>query len=313
MAGIFQTRPVSGAMGVEISGVDLTRPLSDTQAIELRQLMDAHQLLLFRGQNLDDVSNVRTVGIFGKVSDENEDGSGCSIVSNVRDDSVVRDEPLAFHADFAWTPYPRPYFSLYGLDVEGPTVPTLFANGIRACRNLPANIRSRLEGRTLIQTYDYTETGGYDKRAQLLTLDPMPPESTHPRAEHPVLMTHPRTGEPLVFAMQAMTSHIVGMTSDESERMLADLFAILYAPNNVYRHQWKTGDLVIWDSLAVQHGRHDPDDSIKRNRRTLRRVVIGDKVPRDHMKGITPYPHLASRFKKIRAAHDEGANPREPA
>lgn len=311
MPAIFKTRPVSEAMGMEILDVDLTAPLNDAQTTELRRLMDAHQLLLFRGQALDDKGNVRTVGIFGKVSDENEDGSGCSIVSNVRDDSVVRDEPLAFHADFAWTPYPRPYFSLYGLDVEGPTAPTLFANGIGACRKLPADIRSRLDGRTLIQTYDYTETGGYDKRAQLLTLDPMPPESTHPRAEHPVLMRHPRTGEPLVFAMQAMTSHIVGMSSEESERMLADLFAILYAPDNVYRHQWKTGDLVIWDSLAVQHGRPEPDDSIKRNRRTLRRVVIGDRVPRDHMKGVTPFPHLASRFNKLRVGGGDGANAKQ--
>lgn len=212
MASTFQTRPVSEAMGVEILGVDLTKPLNETQMSELRRLIDAHQLLLFRGQALDEKSNVHTVGIFGKVSDENEDGSGCSIVSNVREDSVVRDERLFFHADFSWTPDLRPFFSLYGLDVEGPTAPTMFANGVRAYRNLPAHLRSSLENRTLIQTYDYTQTGGYDKRAQLLKLSPMPPESTHPRAEHPVLMPHPRTGERLVFAMQAMTSHIVGMS-----------------------------------------------------------------------------------------------------
>jgi taurine dioxygenase len=93
----------------------------------------------------------------------------------------------------------------------------------------------------------------------------------------PVTWTHPRTQKPLLFVSQQMTAHIEGMAPDESEALLEELFAHLYRPEVVVDHEWRQGDLVVWDNLAVQHARGNVE--IEGPERTLRKVIA--PVPMD--------------------------------
>ena len=106
-----------------------------------------------------------------------------------------------------------------------------------------------------------------DERYRIATLDP-----GAPRAEHPVLWDHPRTGAPTVYVSAMQTDSIVGLPERESEALLVALWDRLYEPGNVYTHRWEVGDLVVWDNVSVQHARDDvkPGDG-----RTLRRVPVG--------------------------------------
>jgi taurine dioxygenase len=95
-----------------------------------------------------------------------------------------------------------------------------------------------------------------------------------PSCVHDAIGRHRITGEPVVMAGEMHTDCVLNVAPDESEALLAELFSYLYAPGNVYEHRWQVGDLVIWDNLALQHGRPDFPDN---EERTLQRVVLGTK------------------------------------
>ena len=92
----------------------------------------------------------------------------------------------------------------------------------------------------------------------------------------PIGLNHPRTGRTILYVSQMMTSNVAGLPSEESEELLQTLFSYLYDPAHSWQHDWRTGDLVLWDNQAVQHGR--PNVSLEGPARTLRKVIA--PVPR---------------------------------
>jgi alpha-ketoglutarate-dependent taurine dioxygenase len=92
-----------------------------------------------------------------------------------------------------------------------------------------------------------------------------------PTTVKPLEMRHPRTGESLLYACEQMTKAIVDVPEAESEPLLEELFAVLYADGARIEHHWRTGDLVVWDDLAAQHGR--PNVTEQGPVRTLRKVA----------------------------------------
>jgi taurine dioxygenase len=97
-----------------------------------------------------------------------------------------------------------------------------------------------------------------------------------PRVVRPLVGRHPRTGRSVLNANEMHTDRVVGLDPDESEALLAEVYAFLYADANVYRHEWQVGDLVLWDNIAVHHGRPAFPTS---EERTLQRVVMHTKTP----------------------------------
>jgi len=94
------------------------------------------------------------------------------------------------------------------------------------------------------------DRGGYAE-GELLA-----PQRTAERSRATTIPTiHPRTGRPILYVSQMMTTHIEDLSPDESEQLLDDLFDVLYAPDNSVEHDWRPGDLVVWDNLATQHAR----------------------------------------------------------
>jgi taurine dioxygenase len=86
----------------------------------------------------------------------------------------------------------------------------------------------------------------------------------------PIPFLHPRTGRPILYLCEQSTSEIVELPHEESEALLMRLFDHLYDPAFVLEHHWRKGDLVIWDNLAIQHGR--PDVTTEGPARTLRKT-----------------------------------------
>ena len=76
----------------------------------------------------------------------------------------------------------------------------------------------------------------------------------------------------LLYVSQQATIEILGLSAEENEALLAELFSYLYEPSNILEHQWRTGDLVVWDNLLLQHARSDFDSA--KYRRHLRRLQI---------------------------------------
>jgi len=263
-----RTSPLSPACGVVIEDLDLRGHLVPHEA-ELRALLHEHQMLCFRAPALSGEDQKRVLACFGPLVDESFDGSGWSYVSNVEPGGVLGDGPFLFHSDLEFTPEPLWVLSLYAMELPDTPTSTRFANGARAAARLDAELVAQLDGRTAIHVFPLLEGRG-DARYRVHDLD-----DGAPRAEHPVLLTHPVTGARVLYVTAMQTDSVVGLAEDESEALLHRLWAELYAPPNVYEHQWQVGDLLVWDNLALQHAR-----GAVSGRRTLRRVPVGTVLAR---------------------------------
>lgn len=253
---------VSPRTGVEVRGLDLRDPIDDPTADELRSLLAAHRLLVFRGQRIEPSEQIRVAGVFGECVDEGGDGAGHVFLSNARDDGVLaHGRPLLFHSDNVFTPEPLSVVSLYMARLDGDNAPTRFADAERAATLLDDALRAELRDASALFLSGFAG-GSYRYRDAEV-------EPHHPRAVHPVVMTNPRSGREVVLVSEQQTDRIVGWDAERSEAVLQHLFGLLYAPDNVVTHQWREGDLCIWDNLALQHGR----PGIGPGERTLRRVA----------------------------------------
>jgi taurine dioxygenase len=261
----------SPAVGVEVSDLDLRDPIPPPVVQELQQIFRDHHLLVFRDQDLSGPQHVAVVGLFGPTLSRGRYEEGWAFVSNVRPDGLVPEGGLAFHFDLAFTNEPFWGLSLYGLEVPDDGAPTWFASSARAAAKLTEEVEIRIRDRRALNVFDFNLP--QDRRFREADIGP-----GMPRAEHPVVARHPRIGVPVLLVCEQQTDRIIGLPSGESEELLADLFATLYSPENVYVHAWRTGDLLIWDNLAVQHGR--PPFAAGCNR-TLRRVTIAVRSAED--------------------------------
>jgi taurine dioxygenase len=253
---------------VVVEDLDLAGDLAPHEH-ELRALLHEHQLLCFRAPDLPGDAQKRVLACFGPLVDESFDGSGWSYVSNVEPGGVLGDGPFLFHSDLEFTPEPLWVLSLYAMELPDAPTSTRFANGLRAATDLDPELAAAVDGRTAIHVYPLLEGRG-DARYRVRDLD-----DGAPRAEHPVLLTHPVTGARILYVTAMQTDSIVGLPEHESEGLLERLWAELYAPEHVYEHEWRIGDLLVWDNLALQHAR-----GAVTGRRTLRRVPVGTVLAR---------------------------------
>jgi taurine dioxygenase len=254
--------------GIELSGPDFSEPLQADDIVAFRDHFFSSKLLLIRGQQLTADDQQRLSSYIGPVPD------APTFISNVEETGYHPEVQLLFHSDFAFTPTPLIGISLYCLEVAPNAAATSYVDGTFAARTLPADLRARIEGRQVMHLAD-TVTRREDERRRLVDVGgPDASPSLFPRMTRPVLWPHPTTGEPVLYVLEQQASHIEGADEDESEALLADLFAHLYAADAVYEHQWQPGDFVLWDNLALQHGRPENPTTVQRS---LRRTVISEK------------------------------------
>jgi taurine dioxygenase len=267
--------------GVSIE-CDLSKDLDADSKAVITDLLWRRHLLVFPNQILDFAQQVEVMGLFGPVNRE--------MGAINRHDYVTNDSQLganlgsagfAFHNDLADCPLPIIAISLFGFDVDPATTSTLFIDSTQVYRDLPEDLRDRLTGLRILHVYpsnDSAEAYPGESRAlcRIRSTSPgaAPVDPRLPSTTHPLVMPHPQTGEPILFANQLTADRVPELSAEDSEALMQTLLELTYTPEHVYEHEWNIGDLVIWDNLAVQHGRHD-----QRNveRRTLRRVVCAEK------------------------------------
>jgi taurine dioxygenase len=190
-------------------------------------------------------------------------------ISNKIEDASAPFGRLMWHSDGMWSDYPFEVLSLYGEEIEPPVPPTRFASTTHAWKTLPAKLRERVEGASAVHVpgpEGFAHRRGDDEEGDLV----QPVRDKNYSVTKPVGYQHPRTAQTLLFVSQQMTSHIVGLSREESEELLDALFEHMYAAENTLEHQWRQGDLLLWDNLACQHAR--PDVQLDASVRTLRKV-----------------------------------------
>jgi taurine dioxygenase len=264
-------REVSSALGVEVVGIDAAEPLGTDDVRELRSALDAHGLLLLRGQHLDEAHHEAFVRHFGGLNDLTVDDTGRATTmyvsnSQARADATLGSDRILFHSDITCSPWPQPGTSLFAVELPAGGTSTWFANSARALATLPDDLRARIDGRRahhagFIFNQDYTEPARV-----------RPPGPYAPRSAHPMVLTHPRTGVELLWVSDLFTERVEGMDPSASRDLLDALCAHIDSPPHTYEHHWKVGDLVVWDNYTLQHARGAQVGSP----RTLRRLGWGD-------------------------------------
>ena len=139
---------------------------------------------------------------------------------------------------------------------------TVFANSHLAYDALPASLKARIAGRNARHCYDPADDYG-NRRFRLRTS----PDAKN--AAHPVALAHPHSGRTLLFVNELMTDCIEGLSDDDSEALLAELLPYFDDPAHQYVHRWQVGDAIVWDNLALQHGRRPFAEGTPRSLRRL--------------------------------------------
>ena len=274
--GRLNFRPVSPALGIEVSGIDLARPLDDATFARIEQAWHEGLILLFRNQDLDEAGQARFAARFGELGRviNQHDGAGrhpgvmyvSNIVENGKLIGALPDGEMVFHSDQCYIEKPGIATMLYAMEIPSRGGNTLFANMYKACETLPTGIKARLEGKKAWNVYDYQASPTHRGAAS--------PDA--PRYAHPVLRTHPATKRKALYVNRLMTTAIEGLPAAESDALLELLFEHAERPEFVYEHQWRPGELILWDNRCTVHARTDFDAS---ERRKLRRVALLGEVP----------------------------------
>lgn len=289
--GEARVRAGPDAVGAEVDGVDLAAPLDDATFARIRDAVDAHAVVVLRGQSLGAAQQVALGRRFGKlqvnVRAEANSGEDPEIfwVSNItRDGKPVgsHDAGRYWHSDLCYLERPSHVTMLYAVEVpvrDGVALgDTCFASASAAYEALPAATKRRIEGLRAANGYRRMWKRKAREFGQRPDLDDAELERRFPPdAVHPVVRTHPATGRRCLYVCEGYTHRILDLDEAESDALLAELFEHATRPEFVHRHRWQAGDLLIWDNCAVQHrASFDYEPPL---RRLMRRCTVEGGVP----------------------------------
>jgi len=270
----FGTKPLGNTFGAEVCGIDLSMPLDAKAAQEVRDLWLAHELLLFRGQKLEEKNLVEFSRNFGPLeihlrreylSPENPE---VLYVSNLKKEGrpigILADTEVGWHYDQIYLPRPAVGSLLYSVIIPPDRGATSFADMSAAYAALPERTKERIEGRKAVQSYE-----AFNRSYSVPTSDEQRRKT--PDIEHPLVRTHPYTGRKALYICPGMTTRIAQLDENESADLLAELFAWATQPRFVYTHTWQLGDALLWDNACTMH-RREPFDGTQQ--RLMKRTTI---------------------------------------
>jgi len=274
--------PTGAALGVEIRGVDLAQPLDDATFVAIERAYNEHGVIFFRGQNITPTQQVAFTRRFGEIEfnifSERWSVPGTPeivVLSNITEGgrpTGIRRAGENWHSDMCYTARPPRGTVLYAIEIPElhglPLGDTEFASAAAAWDALPDAMKGTLEGRRAV----------FDFRGRRRSLTPTQAEiDRNPPVRHPLVRTHPSTGRKCLYVMRDDCIGIDGMEADAAEALIAALSDHIVKPAFVYRHQWRPGDVLMWDNCVVQHRAIQDYDMPQR--RLMHRTTMGGAVP----------------------------------
>ena len=281
----------TGPIGATITGLDLGSDMSEGEFKTVRETVNARAVVVIRDQvALPSERLVTFARLFGtpqvnvRADANNEANPEVFWVSNVHENGKPlgsHDAGRYWHSDLCYLEKPSDVTLLHALEVpakDGVSYgATEFISATAAYDSLSDDLKEKIAGVTARNGYRYMwnrKAHEFGKRPVLsdAELKKFPED-----AVHPIVRTHPRTGRKCLYVCDGYTHAIDGWAEDESRETLDALFAHLLDPGFRYRHEWRVGDLLIWDNCAVQH--KASFDYPPELRRRMQRCTIEGDVP----------------------------------
>ena len=275
--------PLHPSIGMEVHGVDLRHELDADTVRQIRDAFAEHAVLLLRDQDISEDDQFRFARHFGAIADRvkppvekrtwrPDRENRMQLVTDRVDQNgralgSLGHGEMWFHTDKCYVEKPHRASFLYAMEIPPVGGHTRFASLYRAYDALPPDLKRRLEGRKVLQVYDFTKDAVADVTEKLEEL-----------LHHwqPIFVTNPDSGRKAVYVCRLMSAAIEGLEKADSAAILERLADIVEDDAHVYEHTWRPGDLIVWDNLSSVHARTDWPDG---QPRSLRRCTIqGDAL-----------------------------------
>lgn len=280
-------------VGAEVRGVDLAAELDDETIAAIRHAVDTHGMIYFRGQQLPPERQVALSHRFGRVQKHVRQEFALSgypeihLISNVKEGERSIGSAYAgddWHTDLCFMREPLRYAMLHALEVPTDATgrvlgDTHFASTTYAYDTLPADLKRAISGRHGIFQYHRAQALKQQARAKDHARPDLTAEqkAATPDVTHPIVVTHPISGRKLIYVNRVYTFGIVGMSEEDAQPLLQQLFAHIARPEVVYVHHWQAGDVIMWDNWPTQH--QAIGDYRLPQRRLMHRTAMMDTVP----------------------------------
>ncbi|CAM5423171.1 TauD/TfdA dioxygenase family protein [Streptomyces aurantiogriseus] len=268
-------RKVTAHIGAQVRGVDLARPLDEETVAALREALNVHKALVFDDVDLDDEGHQAFARHFGDLTTAHPTVPAVDGAPNVLPVDSEQGSANHWHTDVTFVLNPPQATTLRSITLPPYGGETLIASSAAAYRRLPEPLRRLADGLWAEHTNDYdyavpVEDIDEERAAQRARFT-----SIKYRTAHPVVRVHPLTGERGLF-IGGFAQRIVGLSVDESRKVLDLLQSYVTRPENVLRHRWSPNQLVIFDNRITQHYAVDNYDKLPRR---LHRVTVAGDVP----------------------------------
>ncbi len=260
--------PTGGALGAEVRGVDLSRPLSTDSVERIRQALRQHCLIYFGKQRISEQNQVDFTRYFGKPVEHvrkqmDRPIKEIFLISNLKKNGkpigALSNEEIGFHSDLSYLPQPGTISTLYAVELPAGGGATQWCNGYAAYEALDESLKARIGGLRAVHRHSVEAQNR-----------PYP-------VSHPVACTHPETGRKALYVGPHLTKFVVGLGASESRQLLDRLFHHLSHPRFVWTHHWEIDDLVVWDNRCTMHRRQGFPSQ---QRRLLKRTqIFNDQTP----------------------------------
>jgi taurine dioxygenase len=262
----MKVHPSGKALGARIEGVDLAQPVSDGDFKQMLRALGEHGVLCFPRQRLETEEFARFGRMFGELeinvaNQFHEQGfPEVMVLSNMTADGKpigLGDAGQGWHTDMSYSREVALANVLYAIKVPmragRPLGDTQFRNMHAAYEDLPAEIKTRLEGRTATHDFakfwDMMRARPGSRRAALTAVQ----RAAKPPVSQPIFRTHPITGRTVLYCNPGYATRIDGMPQAESDELLDFLFAHQERDKYFYAHQWAEGDVLMWDNIGTVH------------------------------------------------------------
>lgn len=288
----LEIRASENTFAREVVGLDV-KSITDEQFAELEQAFDYEGVLFMRGQNLEPEDLVAFSERFGELEEHVRQEYAMPgypqihVISNIKEGEKAIGSAYAgddWHLDLCFMKEPARMAVLYAVEIphddDGNVLgDTLFASGSDAYDTLDAELRQQLEGKKCLMQYNRRQEA---KRLARMHDHPRPPMTEEQKAKtpdvwQPVFRTHPKSGRKAIYADKANAFRIEGLSEEESAPVLQRLQEHVTRPENVYRHKWQVGDLLMWDNASAHH-MAIVDYDLPRRRKLIRTSIKGGPV-----------------------------------